>query len=264
MFKQFYGVEVQNAVSGAGIKERIPVAGVALINYNLSLNLVGQTIGGVLITAGTRFLFAAQTNQVENGIYIIDVITVRAPDLNTGMNATNIFVFSQSDNTNWQVVNNCTVGTSNMMFKMVSNLNYNSGDIFYCGQKTIEKLNAPVTNSVLSINSTGVPSWAQQLVLLSADPILVNNTTYAAVAYFTYITAVHGANNNSRIIFEVAGTGSINIRISAGAVIYTSALLTAGVYQLNFTGPGVNSRMIFETKKNPGSNATIYGLSYYI
>ncbi len=266
MFKSYYGIDIQNSVTGTGIKERIPVAGIALVNYNLSSNLVGTIIDGVTLAVGMRFLFAGQTIQTQNGIYIINTTSTRAPDLNTGMVATNIYVFVQSSNTIWQVIGTCVVGTNNMIFKMTTNVGYVSGDIFYCDSSSIKILNAPLQKSFLSMDNSGIPSWINKTetynnIMITADSILVSSTTYKVIGYFPYITSLYGSSKNITLVFEVAGSGNMNIKVTGSVVLYTSPNLTAGFYQLSFTGPSSTSRMTFEVKKNSGTNVNIYGIN---
>ena len=83
---------VDSIVKGLTIKQ--PVRLLVSTNTPLTTLVPGYQVDGVALMMDDRVLLIAQTNEVENGIYVIHGTTaVRSPDLPDGMSATGVYVF---------------------------------------------------------------------------------------------------------------------------------------------------------------------------
>jgi hypothetical protein len=87
---------VDAVAQGLSVKESVICA--ATENVVLANLKVGDVLNGVTMAAGHRVLLRAQTNAVENGIYVIRFgdVPVRAADMPVGSSAASAFCFSQS------------------------------------------------------------------------------------------------------------------------------------------------------------------------
>ena len=167
MAHQFYSINISGNVSGAGIKERVPAKTISLTNQNLATNLVGTSVSGYTLVTGDRFILAGQTTGAENGIYVADTVSYRAEDYETGADCTNCFLTVTSGtyaNTKWQAIGTGVVGTGTQGWVQIDIMAYTAGDIKYAATSTTQALlHAPSTTSILTMNSSGVPSWANPI-----------------------------------------------------------------------------------------------------
>lgn len=163
MSTQFYAINVIDHVEGPGIKTRVPVQTISITNLDLATDLTGASVGGYTLVADDRFVAAGQTTATENGIYICATPTpYRAPDYDEGDMGQCFFTVLNGTyaGTEWQANGNGIVGTGSQNFVMKNIMSYSAGDIIYAGtNRTLEKLPAPVSNSIMIMNSDGIPTY---------------------------------------------------------------------------------------------------------
>jgi hypothetical protein len=259
MAKQLNAIEILSYTSGPGIKERIPVKTVALINLNLATNLDSSTVSGYTLATGDRFIAAAQTVATQNGIYVVDTQAYRAVDYYEGDLSQSYVTVTDGTyaDTEWQAVGDGTIGVGAQGWKMKNNIAYVAGSIPYAStSSTIANLAPPVGNSFLSMAGT-VPAWATTIgvanggtggTTFTAGSIILGNGvsgfgTLNGVAYRNlgtngagayentnnaYITTIRGANVSEQLIlgFTDAVASVANFRLNNKA---TPELLTEGV-----------------------------------
>jgi hypothetical protein len=128
---------VDAVASGLNVHDHVQAASTA------NINLAGAfptTLDGYTLVAGDRILLKDQTNQIDNGIYIVaSPVTsppTRAADLTTGNHAQGVYVFVQFGTTNggtgWSctaVAPNDVVGTNNLPWGQFSSTGHiSAGD----------------------------------------------------------------------------------------------------------------------------------------
>lgn len=147
-------------------------------NINISSITVGSIIDGVTLAANDRLLVAAQTNAIENGIYIVGSPTERAPDMPIGerVGGVSIRIEKGSDPFSLWVctTQDAIVGTDNLIFER--DYLYNSspaGIVFGDGTNNTQTLipfSLGAGNSYnIGFENNGIPS--------NIDAITLNNTS---------------------------------------------------------------------------------------
>jgi len=125
---------VDNAVTGLTWKTAVLAA--TTTNGTFATAFAnGQVIDGVTLATNDRILIKNQTDQTQNGIYIVQAsgAPVRSSDANTGPELDSAAVFVQTGTANadsgWvQVTSNVTIGTSNIVWQQFSGAGaYTSG-----------------------------------------------------------------------------------------------------------------------------------------
>lgn len=277
MTTQFYGVNVTGKVSGAGIKERVPVQTISLINQDLTTNLIGTAISGYTLISGDRFILAAQTTATQNGIYVAATLSVRAEDYESG-DTSQCFVTVISGNyanTVWQATANGSVGTSTQGFSLIKYTVYSAGNIEYANSSNTRALLAPPgSTSFLQMTSSGIPSWNATVPVsnggtglnsITSGDLLIGNgtsalslltpTTYKMLVsdgtpHFTlsnnsYLTNISGATYAGNIItLTDASTG---ISTAANYLTFNNALTTSSP-TIGVSGSDTNINLTFATK----------------
>jgi hypothetical protein len=296
MSKQFYAIDVSEHVSGTGIKERKPVKTIALTNLNLATDLTGTIVSGYTLAAGDRFILNGQTTGTENGIYVCDTVSYRAPDFYEGDLSNSYTTVTAGDYTNtvWQITGDGTVGTGTMLFKMGTNLTYGAGDLFYggAGGKTVGILASPPAGSVLT-TASDTPAWLNQLTVAlggtgnssaTAGAIVLGNGTgafgeLAGVAYRNLGTSGTGAyeNTNNAYLTTIKGPSATEQLILG----FTDNVASVANFRMSNTNPpifsvegsGTDVTMILQAKgagtvdlKTPGAAGQLrfWGSTSYV
>jgi hypothetical protein len=105
-----------NITGTAAVWRKVDVS----VEYNMNTsNLVGQTVGGIVITAEMRILLLAQSNAVQNGIYKNNA---RTEDFYVGMNPYGIFVHGVSSQKIWAVSSGTQVGVDAITFVPINTI----------------------------------------------------------------------------------------------------------------------------------------------
>lgn len=254
MSRQFYGITINNSISGPGIKERVPVTTVATTNQNLALTLIGVPINGYTLANGDRVLIAGQTTGTENGIYVTANPPYRAEDYETGADCTYCFVTVTSGNyanTTWQATTPGVVGTGTQGFVMTTNNAYSAGGLQYAtSSSTRAILAAPVSStSLLQMTTTGTPSWINVvpsslggtgLSSLTSRKILVTDTTPAIIlSNVINCSAVQGTASSNNIM-AFTDNGAANYITVANAA-------TGAAPKISATGTDANISLALQT-----------------
>lgn len=151
---KFPGINVENNTKGNAIKIRSSVRVASSVNVNT--NTVSN-IDGISLNTGDRFLLVAQTNAVENGIWIRDIPNYRAIDLDIGTRASFVMVPVNEGTTSEDLIYMCKndtpndiVGTDNLTWIVMT------GDI----------VSGTTDNSILKYNTNpGKPFTASNTIL---------------------------------------------------------------------------------------------------
>ncbi len=118
---------VDNAVQGLSWKQAVRVATTA--NGTLATAFEnGDTVDGVTLATGDRILLKNQTDQTENGIYVVAAsgAPARASDANTGVELRGATVYVEEGTANADTVYNqttngtITIGSSNIVWALVN------------------------------------------------------------------------------------------------------------------------------------------------
>jgi hypothetical protein len=210
-------LRVVQGFSGPGVKERMPVATVALENYNLSTNLIGTVISGVTLAADDRVLFTGQNTPSENGIYVIDTPNYRAPDHDISENL-NYIVFAVTSGTYSQTI---WRAISNTQFMMENNL-------IGLGHPYRE-------NSTIKYYRQCI-SWVSQNVI-------VPNDEYVTIAHFSYKFGLYPPTAT----MVVDNIGDLNVQIQPMNIY---ANFVGGINTWTFDMPTADASVTLSVRRN--------------
>ena len=192
-------VYVDSAIVGISWKQPV-VAGTLSTNITLS---GAQSIDGVSVVAGERVLVKNQTNQAENGIYVVGTPWTRAPDADTWDDLVSALVFIES-------------GTQ-------------AGTAWYCPIQPGGTLGTTaITWSNFSIAGT---YYAGTGLTLTANTFSITNTGVAAATYGSASTVPTIAVNAQGQITSASNT---SIAIAASAI--TSGTIDSARISGSYTG----------------------------
>jgi hypothetical protein len=245
---------VDNIAIGLNYKQNVIIS--STININVLAPVL--TLDGVSLSVGYRVLIMNQTNQVENGIYIVQsgYYLIRSSDLANGSRAAGSFVYVQLGNTNGNSSFVCItnypadiVGSNSLFFTQFGggfhmsssilgngldvtntglleiNLAYNSGLSFFVGALKIDQ----------SIAGYGLSYTAG---VLSLNPI----TTVSTVTVGTW--------NASTITVPYGGTG--NTAFTNKSMIFSNGTILEGTSGLSWDS--ITSSLGMNGTPNPNSN----------
>lgn len=121
------GLEIDETLGGDGTSTRRSVKAASTGNINLSTDLAGATIDGVMVMVGSRILLKNQTVTTQNGIYVVEsgaANTSRAEDYALGQNAASTMFYVQqgvvNGDTGWLCTNDdgsAIIGTNGLTFQ---------------------------------------------------------------------------------------------------------------------------------------------------
>ena len=208
---------VDAARSGLDVKASCRVATTA----NITLSGT-QTIDGISAIAGNRVLVKNQTDQAENGIWVVNASTwARATDADTDAEVTSgMFTFIEEGTTNgdsgWVLTtdNPITVGTTDLVFAQFS------------GAGQIEAGDG-LTKSGNTINAVGTTNR----ITITADAIDIADTYVGQTSITTLGTIATGTWNGTTIAVANGGTGATSLTgylVGNGTSAVTASSTIAG------------------------------------
>jgi hypothetical protein len=235
MTSTFSAIQVNNFTRGNGINTRLAVKYTSTgTDINLSLDLLGTVLDGGTLLLNDRILLKDQTNPRQNGIYVIKSgagLTIRAPDLGTGDNASFIFLHCQigtiNKNTTWVQVNvppniSTAVDYQPQLWVASAIYNYMANSMFYATSSSTLGVIAPVPNSVLVSDGAGVPSWGagggggsvEKNITISAMQIIAYSPTPLPIGYFDWVNYKYIETSRS-VFYEstVPDTKSLTVSV---------------------------------------------------
>lgn len=199
-----------------GISWKQPVRTATTANITLSGN---QTIDTVAVTAGDRVLVKDQTDDYENGIYIVGTPWTRSPDANTWDELVSAMVFVESGGQAGAAFY-CPIQPGGTLgVTAITWSNFSVAGTYFAGTGLSLAANTfSITNTGVSANTYGSASAVPTIAINAQGQITSATATPIAIAA-TAITS--GTIDSGRL------TGTYNIDISGNAATATSAT-TAG------------------------------------
>jgi hypothetical protein len=255
----------------AGISWKQPVLAATTTNITLT---GAQTIDTVPVTAGDRVLVKDQTNQAQNGIYIVGTPWVRSDDANTWDELVSALVFVEDGTLNgtaWYcyVMQGGVLGTT-----VVTWSNFSIAGTYFAGTGlTLAANTFSITNTGVSANTYGSAS-AVPVFAVNAQGQLTSVTNTNIAINANQITA--GTIDSARISGSYTGittvgtlsgltvSSTINGSISGNAATATSA--TSATTATNLAGGNTGylpyqSGVGATTFLSPGTNGQVLTLA---
>jgi hypothetical protein len=234
---------VDMSIQGLSAKESVIAATTTAGTLTTSF-ANGSIIDGITLVTGERILIKDQTNQVENGIYIVAATgsPTRSSDFATGTEQGGTFVFVESGTVNassgfvcTDVAPNDVVGTNNMTFTQFSG----AGEI-------IAGTGLSKSGNTLSVNAaqTQITSVGS-LISLSTGPLTGTTASFSSTLAVTGTSSLGTVTGTS-----ITSTGTL----SAPVLTSTVAIGTAPLTVISTTNvPNLNASLLNgNTFSNPG------------
>lgn len=227
MSNLFPQIEVTGIISGRGLSSRRAVRVATVTNGALVTAYAdGQTIDGVIITAGDRVLIKNQTTAMENGVYVVQAsgTPIRSEDFDDGdaVGGSVVWVIAGVRNaqTEW-ICNDVTVSTTAMIWTRVGLITpetVTSGGVAVWGNT----YGTTAIDSGVTITS-GVIGNANGLQLVNAStPVTIAGTGQ---------------------LYKLAGLGGLWWQADGGTgvdltatIVRSSGIFAVNATALNFTG----------------------------
>lgn len=230
---------------GLYVKDSVNVC--TIIQDNLSTGfIVGNTIDGYILNLGDRILIKNQTNQIENGLYIItNGIPIRPSDFQNGIAASGVFVFVKYGTVNASLGFICnSISPNDIVDTNLLNFTQFTG----LGQvqvgpgllKTFNKIDINVDNSSIEIisNALRIKNTAVSTGLTGGSGTAI--TTTPDQSHVNKLGTINtGVWNASTIQVSYGGTGKNNI--SSGNILFGNGSNPVGTDQ-NFYYDTINTR----------------------
>jgi hypothetical protein len=172
-------IYVDSAIVGISWKQPV-VAGTLSTNITLS---GAQSIDGVSVVAGERVLVKNQTNQAENGIYVVGTPWTRAPDADTWDDLVSALVFIESGTqagTAWYcpIQPGGTLGTTAITWS-----NFSIAGTYYAGTGlTLTANTFSITNTGVAAATYGSASTVPTIAVNAQGQITSASNTSIAIA----------------------------------------------------------------------------------
>jgi len=252
----------------AGISWKQPVLAATTTNITLT---GAQTIDTVPVVAGDRVLVKNQTNQAQNGIYIVGTPWVRSEDANTWDELVSALVFVEEGTLNgtaWYcyVMQGGTLGTTAVTWSNFSIAGtYFAGTGLTLAANTFSITNTGVTAAtygsasqvpVFTVNAQGqLTSVTDTSIAIAASAITSGTIDSARISgSYTGITAV-GTLSGLTVSSTITGSISGNAATATSATSATTATNLAGgntgylpyqsgVGTTTFLSPGSNGQVL--------------------
>jgi len=252
----------------AGISWKQPVLAATTANITLT---GAQTIDTVSVTAGDRVLVKNQTNQAQNGIYIVGTPWTRSEDTNTWDELVSALVFVEEGSQNgtaWYcyVMQGGTLGTTAVTWSNFSIAgSYFAGTGLTLAANTFSITNTGVTAAtygsasavpVIVVNAQGqITSASDASIAIAATQITSGTIDSARISgSYTGITAV-GTLSGLTVSSTIVGSISGNAATATSATSATTATNLAGgntgflpyqsgVGATTFLSPGTNGQVL--------------------
>jgi hypothetical protein len=231
---------VDAVAQGLAVKAPVVVVSVADVDLNSLAN--GSTVNGVVLQTGNRILLRSQTNQVDNGIYVItpNANPPRAADMAIGSHPAGSFCFSESGTLYADAGFVCTsdaaavVGTDALAFEQFS-----QAGVIQAGTN-LNKVGT-VLNLDDAISLTSVTTHT--LALTGASSI---SSTTGAISFVSTSINTTGDVSASSIAASVGGSFGASLLLAAGSISDNSGAISFGSTSLNTTG-GVSADAVTAT-----------------
>jgi hypothetical protein len=255
---------VDNLVNGVanGIKWKDSVIVGSVANGAIATAFAnGQTVNGVTLTTGDRILLKAQSDGIENGIYIVENsgAPTRSSDMATGSLSASVAVFlsqgSVSSDTAWVCTNDDggdVVGTDALIFTQFSSssavagndtqIQFNNSGFFGASANLIYNgTNLQVLDNIGVAVGTGVDftmihNGTDTLVTSATGDLTFDNTsvtgsTIMLLGTDTTATDFQIQNNSAAPIMTVLGSGITQINNNTQSTASTNGclVLTGGL-----------------------------------
>jgi hypothetical protein len=172
----------------AGLKTRIITRVATTANINLSTDLEnGDTLDGITLATGNKILVNNQTDQTENGIYIVPVsgTASRDPNFDTVAELAGQLVIVQEGSTNADKIYLCTTDNSGSIGSV--NITFSQVQPSFTGTVTSVTV-ADAGSSEISVS--GSPITTSGTITLGVNNIDVTKITNAASKGFATAMAI--------------------------------------------------------------------------
>ena len=172
----------------AGLKTRIITRVATTANINLSTDLEnGDTLDGITLVTGNKILVKDQTNQTQNGIYIVPAsgAASRDPDFDTVAELAGQLVIVQEGSTNADKIYLCTTDNSGSIGSV--NITFSQVQPSFTGTVTSVAV-ADAGSSEISVS--GSPITTSGTITLGVNSISVTKITDAASKGFATAMAI--------------------------------------------------------------------------
>jgi hypothetical protein len=172
----------------AGLKTRIITRVATTANINLSTDLEnGDTLDGITLVTGNKILVKDQTNQTQNGIYIVPAsgAASRDPDFDTVAELAGQLVIVQEGSTNADKIYLCTTDNSGSIGSV--NITFSQVQPSFTGTVTSVAV-ADAGSSEISVS--GSPITTSGTITLGVNSIDVTKITNAASKGFATAMAI--------------------------------------------------------------------------
>ncbi len=191
-------------------------------------------IGAETVNVGDRILVRNQTDPIQNGVYKVT-----------------------------------TAGANGVLERAIDFVNpyVHSGDNLIV-QKTSARWTITGTDAISvgsdPINFTSDVGTQLDFVLIP-DRVVVNNSNYLIIGYFSYQIAKYGASKSANIFLENQN-GAIDFQVynSTTNTVITTSTLSAGFNTVSFTTPAADTRLSIRVKRSTNSTGNIYGIQLRI
>lgn len=254
---------VDSAIAGLSWKQAVRAA--TTTNGTLATAFAnGQAIDGVTLATGDRILIKNQTNQTENGIYIVQAsgAPVRATDADTGAELVGASVYVDQGTVNadtaWTQTTNApiTIGTSNIVWAQFSGSgSYTAGAGLTLTGNTFS-LTSPVSPTLGGTGTTTAPTAGQ--VLYSSAGTNYAPTTLSTLAVTSFAGGTTGLTPAAATSGAITLGGTLAVANGGtGQTSYTDGQLLIG----NSTGNTLTKATLTQgtgiTITNGGGSITI-------
>ena len=172
----------------AGLKTRIITRVATTANLNLSTDLEnGDTLDGITLVTGNKILVKDQTNQTQNGIYIVPAsgAATRDPDFDTVAELAGQLVIVQEGSTNADKIYLCTTDNSGSIGSV--NITFSQVQPSFTGTVTSVAV-ADAGSSEFTVS--GSPITTSGTITLGVNSISVTKITDAASKGFATAMAI--------------------------------------------------------------------------
>jgi len=209
----------------------------------------GDTIDGVTLVTGYRILIKDQTNQVENGVYIVNVSgsPSRAPDFGVGYTAAGTFVFIQEGTVNDNAGFICNsssgsdiVGTDNITFSQ-----------FTGAAQVIAGTGLTKSGNTLSVNAsqTQITSVGTLSALSVSGAISGSSQTLSSTLGVTGLSSLRDLD----LLGSSSGIVSVRTQANSGTYNYNIPTSSGSSGEILTSGGGVSSPMTWTPVTGTGN-----------
>lgn len=221
-----------------GVSSSVAIKAPVKVETAANITLSGeQTVNSVAVVAGDRVLVKDQTDQTENGIYIVKATAwTRAEDFDGSRDVVDGTLVVVNDSVTYQVTTSdpVVIGTSNITFSVASMSATNSADSISYTQAGSGAVGSTVDVAIADIEDQAVwqatESGSGNTFTLTIDPVL---TAYANGQHF-YFKATH--NNTGAATVNVNALGSKSIKHIDGTALVSADIVNGQMYGIIYNG----------------------------